>query len=90
MVNWLLEVRLGVPERRCTRMSGRPAGGEHGVRTGTNRSSGGSSARDRSVSRRSAGAQVSVLLGIGESRNGLVPDRWPSPSFSSIAAVGFG
>lgn len=22
-------------------------------------------------------------------RNGLVPDRWPSPSFSSIAAVGF-
>jgi hypothetical protein len=22
--------------------------------------------------------------------NGLVPDRWPSPSFSSIAAVGFG
>lgn len=23
-------------------------------------------------------------------RNGLVPDRWPSPSFSSIAAVGFG
>jgi hypothetical protein len=23
-------------------------------------------------------------------RNGLIPDRWPSPSFSSIAAVGFG
>ncbi|HEX9162459.1 MAG TPA: glucoamylase family protein [Thermoanaerobaculia bacterium] len=23
-------------------------------------------------------------------QNGLVPDRWPSPSFSSIAAVGFG
>jgi hypothetical protein len=23
-------------------------------------------------------------------RNGLVPDRWPSPSFSSIAAAGFG
>ena len=23
-------------------------------------------------------------------RNGLVPDRWPSPSFSSIAAIGFG
>lgn len=22
--------------------------------------------------------------------NGLIPDRWPSPSFSSIAAVGFG
>ena len=22
-------------------------------------------------------------------KNGLVPDRWPSPSFSSIAAVGF-
>jgi hypothetical protein len=22
--------------------------------------------------------------------NGLVPDRWPSPSFSSVAAVGFG
>lgn len=22
-------------------------------------------------------------------RNGLVPDRWPSPSFSSVAAVGF-
>src|ERR1700741_4380371 len=22
--------------------------------------------------------------------NGLVPDRWPTPSFSSIAAVGFG
>ena len=22
--------------------------------------------------------------------NGLVPDRWPSPSFSSIAATGFG
>ncbi|HEX6160612.1 MAG TPA: Tat pathway signal protein, partial [Thermoanaerobaculia bacterium] len=21
--------------------------------------------------------------------NGLVPDRWPTPSFSSIAAVGF-
>jgi hypothetical protein len=24
------------------------------------------------------------------SSNGLVPDRWPTPSFSSIAAVGFG
>ncbi|MBV9529031.1 glucoamylase family protein [Sphingomonas sp.] len=23
-------------------------------------------------------------------RNGLVPDRWPTPSFSSIASVGFG
>src|SRR6185503_11619110 len=23
-------------------------------------------------------------------RNGLVPDRWPTKSFSSIAAVGFG
>src|SRR5262249_14160003 len=23
-------------------------------------------------------------------RNGLVPDRWPTPSFSSIAAIGFG
>ncbi|HEX3158454.1 MAG TPA: glucoamylase family protein [Gemmatimonadaceae bacterium] len=23
-------------------------------------------------------------------QNGLVPDRWPSPSFSSVAAVGFG
>jgi hypothetical protein len=23
-------------------------------------------------------------------RNGLVPDRWPTPSFSSVAAVGFG
>ena len=23
-------------------------------------------------------------------RNGLVPDRWPTQSFSSIAAVGFG
>lgn len=23
-------------------------------------------------------------------RNGLVPDRWPAPSFSSVAAVGFG
>ncbi|MUV14633.1 glucoamylase family protein [Noviluteimonas gilva] len=23
-------------------------------------------------------------------KNGLVPDRWPTPSFSSIAAVGFG
>jgi hypothetical protein len=22
--------------------------------------------------------------------NGLIPDRWPSPSFSSVAAVGFG
>src|SRR6185436_3093901 len=22
-------------------------------------------------------------------RNGLIPDRWPTPSFSSIAAVGF-
>src|SRR5690348_6050999 len=22
--------------------------------------------------------------------NGMVPDRWPSPSFASIAAVGFG
>ena len=22
-------------------------------------------------------------------RNGLVPDRWPTPAFSSIAAVGF-
>ncbi len=23
-------------------------------------------------------------------RNGLIPDRWPTPSFSSIAAIGFG
>src|SRR5215203_4148272 len=22
--------------------------------------------------------------------NGLIPDRWPTPSFSSVAAVGFG
>lgn len=27
---------------------------------------------------------------LGNPGNGLVPDRWPSPSFSSIAAVGFG
>ena len=27
---------------------------------------------------------------LGNSRNGLVPDRAPTPSFSSIAAVGFG
>lgn len=27
---------------------------------------------------------------LGRPDNGLVPDRWPSPSFSSIAAVGFG
>ena len=27
---------------------------------------------------------------LGNPRNGLVPDRWPTPSFSSIAAVGFG
>lgn len=26
----------------------------------------------------------------GDARTGLVPDRWPTPSFSSIAAVGFG
>ena len=26
----------------------------------------------------------------GSAINGLVPDRWPTPSFSSIAAVGFG
>ena len=27
---------------------------------------------------------------LGSPVNGLVPDRWPTPSFSSIAAVGFG
>ena len=27
---------------------------------------------------------------LAEPSNGLVPDRWPTPSFSSIAAVGFG
>src|SRR4029453_9396664 len=27
---------------------------------------------------------------LGNPVNGLVPDRWPTPSFSSIAAVGFG
>jgi hypothetical protein len=27
---------------------------------------------------------------LGNPENGLVPDRWPTPSFSSIAAVGFG
>jgi len=27
---------------------------------------------------------------LGSPANGLVPDRWPTPSFSSIAAVGFG
>jgi hypothetical protein len=27
---------------------------------------------------------------LGNPANGLVPDRWPTPSFSSIAAVGFG
>lgn len=26
---------------------------------------------------------------LGNPRNGLVPDRWPTPSFASIAAVGF-
>lgn len=27
---------------------------------------------------------------LAQPENGLVPDRWPTPSFSSIAAVGFG
>jgi hypothetical protein len=27
---------------------------------------------------------------LANTQNGLVPDRWPTPSFSSIAAVGFG
>lgn len=27
---------------------------------------------------------------LADRRNGLVPDRWPTPSFCSIAAVGFG
>jgi hypothetical protein len=27
---------------------------------------------------------------LANAQNGLVPDRWPTPSFSSIAAVGFG
>jgi hypothetical protein len=27
---------------------------------------------------------------VTNAQNGLVPDRWPTPSFSSIAAVGFG
>ncbi|MEO5628748.1 MAG: hypothetical protein ABIQ62_03120, partial [Thermomonas sp.] len=27
---------------------------------------------------------------LGNPSNGLIPDRWPSPSASSIAAVGFG
>lgn len=27
---------------------------------------------------------------LANARNGLVPDRWPTPSFSSIAATGFG
>jgi len=27
---------------------------------------------------------------LGNPANGLVPDRWPTPSASSIAAVGFG
>ena len=27
---------------------------------------------------------------LADSRTGLIPDRWPTPSFSSIAAVGFG
>lgn len=27
---------------------------------------------------------------LGDPQTGLIPDRWPTPSFSSIAAVGFG
>ncbi len=30
------------------------------------------------------------FLELGNPQNGLLPDRWPTPSFSSIAAVGFG
>src|SRR5215213_5460635 len=27
---------------------------------------------------------------LAQPENGLIPDRWPTPSFSSVAAVGFG
>jgi hypothetical protein len=39
---------------------------------------------------RSRGAHVPLLLGHGQPKNGLVPDRYPTPSFASVAAVGFG
>ena len=41
------------------------------------------------VARRSRATNVSLVLGSRRSINGLVPDRWPSKSFCSIAAVGF-
>ncbi|WP_246444063.1 hypothetical protein [Sphingomonas sediminicola] len=34
-------------------------------------------------------ADVPILLGYGEPEERAGPDRWPTPSFSSIAAVGF-
>jgi hypothetical protein len=48
------------------------------------------SPRRSRVPRRSAAAHVRLLLGDDEPANGLVPDRWPTESFSSVAAVGFG
>ena len=44
--------------------------------------------RDCSTTCRNARSSFSGRPRIRE--NGLVPDRWPTPSFSSIAAVGFG
>jgi hypothetical protein len=50
----------------------------------------GASAHGAAAGRRDRAAHLRLLLGTGQSANGLVPDRWPTPSFSSIAAVGFG
>jgi hypothetical protein len=89
MVNWLIEVRVGTVAavRLCALLflavgtacapvqTGQPASGQ------------------RSVDSFLDTVQERTFRFFWESanpRNGLVPDRWPSPSFSSIAAVGFG
>ena len=42
-----------------------------------------------SVPRHTRAAHLQLVLGASDANNGLTPDRWPTKSFSSIAAVGF-
>ena len=90
MVNWLVEVRLRarVAARACL-VALLLAVSTACAPVQTSRSAAASSTVDPFLDT----LQERTFRFFWESanpRNGLVPDRWPSPSFSSIAAVGFG
>ena len=78
---------LALAVAACERQPAPPPPPAHGD-GGRHRAQSGASGA--AADRRPRAPHLRLLLGADEPANGLVPDRWPTPSFSSIAAVGFG